>query len=750
MHHVFVSYSRREKQWVSDLVETLRKLGVPVWIDTAEIRISAPWFEEISDAITEADLFLICDSDSWRQSLPCNAEADRAAVAGKPTIRLPAGTDIDEAARIILTEYRRVSAEQRLRTELTTLARDWDRTGRPRAALVSRRQAKRLRRSATATVPIERTFLRASIARARRRTLVAAVITVTVAGSLLAVAVTKAAKNLIDKANAEQAAVFTRNRELRLGQANDPIIALSTATALGGNESFTNADYISDAFRQPEPDDAFKVPAAARRFASQPIRSQVTVLAAAGRAWRRAADASSVRVATMLPRRLHLAPVALPGSLRVRTSATSGAIEVFRNSLLWRRIYLKRPSAASVLSPNGRLLAVAEGNAVDLVDIALGQTRTVLRSSATVIRDVAWSADGNDVWALGPGVVLMWDVRQGVLVDKPDTHFEGVLPAASSGQIWAVSQDGRLSELSVATGTRSRVLRVPDTVTSAAGSPDGSVAALSGEHGLWIIRLSGKGSGATRHEALPNCSLGRAAFKDGSLFALPCLGGPILIVSTRTGKVTGRVSVSPSGAFAVKFLPRSGTLLASDQYATLYSIDGQRHVRTLFVARCGGSISRIAVAPEDSVIIPVGAGTGRVACSSRLQRTGGDAASPGAWRGDSVVDDATSAVAQAAAVSRGGNVFAYGYDDGTVILHPTQNITPTQTVSSVIGAIRDMLVTANDELIVATDAGVVQRISLCERCLSNHALAAAARKVIEHEVAIGVAKRVRPRPAAGT
>src|SRR3954454_8311975 len=59
MHHVFVSYSRRDAEWVNHLVRWLEQAGVGVWLDQRDIPVTLPWLEEVSDAILEADLFVM-------------------------------------------------------------------------------------------------------------------------------------------------------------------------------------------------------------------------------------------------------------------------------------------------------------------------------------------------------------------------------------------------------------------------------------------------------------------------------------------------------------------------------------------------------------------------------------------------------------------------------------------------------------------------------------------------------------------
>jgi hypothetical protein len=747
VHHVFVSYSRRDGAWVDLVVKGLHSAKHPVWIDRKDIAVSAPWIQEITDAITEADLFLICDSPNWKTSLPCSAELQLATAATKRIVRIPVGGELQELLALIKSERERQPVAYRMRTELSTLARDWNRAGRPKSALVSRRRLRLLRLAkddSPGPGPVEEAFLAASTARARRRSMITAALAIVVTASVGGFLILRAAQNEVIKNNDAQAAAYMQIQELKQGEANDPIRALSAATRLGGTESAQNASYISHAFDEPIADDAFRVPAAARRFASHTIASTVAVVARDDRIWARAAAARSVRLASAVRSGVLRHEPGAP-ALRIRVPSDAGEIQVLRHGVLFRRIYVDRHPDAIAVSPDGRELAVGAGNSVDVVDIALGRTRSVLRGSGVAVRDVAWSRDGNRVWALGRGLVMSWRVRDGtVLIDAPQAQFEALLPAGRFGRAWVVTRTGHLEEFDIDTGHRLRLLSVPDTIFSAAADPSGEIAALSGASGVWIVRLGAHAAGKPRRLAVPGCSFGRPAFRNASSFALPCLGGPVLTVSVASAQVVHRLRVPAGGAFAVKFLPRSGVLLVTDEYAGLYTVTPHDGLREVFRALCGGSITRIAVATDDSVVIPVGAGTGLPGCERRLE-VGANPIDPSNWRADSVLDpEISSVVAEAAAVSAAAHVFAYGYDDGTITLHPTENILPTKTITSVVGEIRDMLTTPNDDLLVATKAGVVQRIHLCEDCLSNHALARVAGSVLNRALEIKVAKRTRP------
>ncbi len=108
------------------------------------------------------------------------------------------------------------------------------------------------------------------------------------------------------------------------------------------------------------------------------------------------------------------------------------------------------------------------------------------------------------------------------------------------------------------------------------------------------------------------------------------------------------------------------------------------------------------------------------------------------------VDEPTSnsIVAETAAFSDSGEVFAYGFSDGDIVLHPTLNILPTQTLTTVDGAIRDMYVDPEDDLIVATAGGIVQRIPICDACMNSRALAQVSAGTLERALRIGVVQKV--------
>ena len=55
---VFISYSRRDKEFVERLTQGLASRGKDVWVDWEDIPASAEWLREVQDEIDASDAFL--------------------------------------------------------------------------------------------------------------------------------------------------------------------------------------------------------------------------------------------------------------------------------------------------------------------------------------------------------------------------------------------------------------------------------------------------------------------------------------------------------------------------------------------------------------------------------------------------------------------------------------------------------------------------------------------------------------------
>jgi len=754
MHHVFVSYSRADAEWVRGLVKRLEQRRIDVWIDTDDIPVTVPWLAEVRDSVDESALFLRCDSPAFRGSASCSAEVGFAEHCGKPQYVVSVGTDLDWCAGQIMQTLRQVAPGRAQRTELRVLARDWDRGGRPRARLVSRKARRRLSEGLASPPPAsstEQAFLRASKSRTRWRTAIATAVVSLIMSSAATIVIFQTLQDKVNNVNSQLAIDYSQEH-LGLNQvARDPYSGLQAAAGDGGDESESKGDVISEALLDPTPDDAFAVPGA-RSFVTRPVNRQVVVAAGRGREWQRSSDPGAAgRAATELPGSV---PPAASGGAPSASSADgvtasgdghSGQVRVLRNGHLWRIVSFDAAPAALAFSPDGRFLAATIGEQVEIADVRTAQLRNSLRGATGRLLDVAWSADGTHVWALDSARVFSWLAGDAVtLADDPSADFSAVLPAASPQSVWIVSAH-QLTKISVASGKQTARITVPDTLVSAGASPDGTLALASGDHYLWVIPLSG--AGQPRPVTVPGCPLGRPAFASATTAYLPCLGGSLLRLTLPSAAVTATITVpgesAGNGVFGAAADPGSGTVYVGDEAGYLYAVHGLAAV-PIQASECDAEIEHIAVAPGDRAVLPVGSGSGQGTCTAIGLRAGRDPASQGSWQWNHVIElQQQSIYASAVAFSAGGGSFAIGYSNGTITMHPTLNLAPSLVDATADGMIRGMLTLPDGDLIAATDTGMVQRLRLCDGCISNAALAKVAAGRLKLDERLGLVRQTR-------
>lgn len=93
MADVFLSYSRKDSDFVKRLHDGLAKLGRDVWVDWEDIPLTADWWREIRAGIEAADTFIFIISPDSVASPICNLEIAHARENHKrlvPVVRVPA------------------------------------------------------------------------------------------------------------------------------------------------------------------------------------------------------------------------------------------------------------------------------------------------------------------------------------------------------------------------------------------------------------------------------------------------------------------------------------------------------------------------------------------------------------------------------------------------------------------------------------------------------------------------------------
>jgi hypothetical protein len=329
-------------------------------------------------------------------------------------------------------------------------------------------------------------------------------------------------------------------------------------------------------------------------------------------------------------------------------------------------------------------------------------------------------------------------------------NYNSVLPAASPGAVWIVGVHA-LTELNVATGALLSRISIADTLGSAGAAPDGSVALVSGTRYLWVVPLSpAVGRGRPRHITLPGFDLGRPTFADDATAYVPCIGGSLLRLSLPSAKVVSVITVSSFGVYGATAVPGTDIVYAGDKAGYLSVGQGQTFTTPIEASECDMEVQRIAVAPGDQAVLPVGSGSGEGTCGKvGLRAQGSDPANPGSWTWNTIIDaQELSIYGSAAAFSPHGESLAIGYSNGTITMYPTYNLYPTVVDNTADGMIRDMLTLANGDLIAVTNTGLVQRLQLCDGCISNADLSKVAAAQLRLAERLGLTRKVKTFPAS--
>ena len=85
MRQLFISYARKNKPDVDDLVRDLDALGYQTWVDSS-LRGGQTWWEEILRRIADSDVFLVVVSRHTLSSVACKRELEWALALNKPVL----------------------------------------------------------------------------------------------------------------------------------------------------------------------------------------------------------------------------------------------------------------------------------------------------------------------------------------------------------------------------------------------------------------------------------------------------------------------------------------------------------------------------------------------------------------------------------------------------------------------------------------------------------------------------------------
>jgi WD40 repeat protein len=491
MSDVFVSYSRRDGEFVQGLAASLEAQGKTVWLDTQGIGDGEVFPEAIRRAIEGSDAFVFVLSPESVRSRYCESEVGYAVELQKrivPVLRSPVADDeVPEAIRVrnwipYTPDADQDAAAKRLATALDTdfeharahthwlvKALEWDEAGHDRGFLLRGGELAAAEswlagvadRAEPAPTALQREYLHVSRTTATRRQrglMIASLIAVVVAVGLAVFA-------LISRNQARHEASVARSRA----------IAAESEAQLSIDPGRSLLLAVAAVRVAPTPQAVFALRGA---LDASPLERQLNVGAQVV-GWGPAISYS--------PDGRRLA---------VGSSSTPGGVTIFAipSGRVLRRIRLGAPAAIVAFGPDGSQLAVETlnpkgPNHVLIVDAYTGATRQIDQDLAPnyLFNNFAFSRNGPALFFANGYGAVRWNLRT-----KQKRHWSASSPTGLGHRlgvgVLALSPDGRrvvvggfpgLALLDTATG---RVLATADlhrTVFWVTFSPNGSQLAVA-------------------------------------------------------------------------------------------------------------------------------------------------------------------------------------------------------------------------------------------------------------------------------
>jgi WD40 repeat protein len=452
---VFISYSRRDLDFVRKLCGALVARGKDAWVDWEDIPPTAEWLEEVFQAIESSDNFLFVITPDSLTSEVCARELAHALERRKrlvPVLRRPAdGRPVPEAlaarnwtfvreeddfAASVETLVTALDTDLdwvRAHTRLLGRALEWEKRGADASLLLRGRDlddAERWVASQSADreplpTPLQMEYVLASrrTTTRRQRLLVgAALVAVVVASTLAALAWWQRNEAVEQRRVAElnERLALSRERaaEARAAVDVDPRSALTLAvSALATARTNEAADSLRAALRAPLPSSLVRV-GDTRVWDAELSADGARLITASedGRAriWNRATG----RLLASIKVGVELSSARLtPDERFLLTAPRNGET----GSRLWRAAggaqtpiaTFGRQVFAAALSPDGRLVATAGADGVQVWSRSgRGRAGRLLRlpSTAEPPRTVEFSDDGSTIAAASPTVAAVWAV----------------------------------------------------------------------------------------------------------------------------------------------------------------------------------------------------------------------------------------------------------------------------------------------------------------------------------------------------
>ena len=612
MADLFLSYSRRDSEFVRKLADALTDKGKDVWVDVEGIRDAEVFPAALRRAVEQSDGFVFVISPDSVDSEFCEQEVSHAVELGKRIVplalrRVPddeipepirerhwipfdSEADFTNGVDRLVTALDTDLDHVRAHTRWLVKALDWEARNRDRAMLVrgseladSEQWIQQGAGKDPEPTPLQYEYVYASRAAAARRLRVL----VGAMGIALAVAIALAVVALSQRNEARHQTKTARSRELasvsERQQTVDPQLAILLAIQAVKTQATPEAMF---ALRSAL--DASPVLESYRHKSGFPFS---LAFSPDGRMLAFAAPEGRDGVVRVLDSRTSRPLYALyPGGRADRTHAP-GQVPSLGSQV---------PLPNSVtFTPEGNTLAVGlDSGGVALYDAHSGKFLRRLGGPDDHINTVAFSAGGKRMVTAGLGQPKLWDLASGrVLLSLPLPSGNGSDAAITADGRWiaASSFDSRLLVVDTRTG-RSRIDRTGRFALGLDFSPTAPELATVAGQSLLIVDVP---SGRTRVLAkFPTAQSNDVRWSpDGKRVAVALSDGTAMVWDAQTGELLRREVGHRCCVISVAFSP-DGKRLATgslDRTVQVSAADDKARART----QAGGRVAGLAFAGDN-------------------------------------------------------------------------------------------------------------------------------------------------------
>jgi WD40 repeat protein len=735
MHHVFISYSRKQTRQVSTVVSLLEADGVSVWMDRSDIPEGVPWELQLRRAVREADLVAYFVSDDWKRSQACASERDLVREFSKPALVIELVDDhfdANSAAHTIETTLAGLGPKVAIQTDLESAAAAWAEQGHRRKLLARGRELTKfrtVRRQQTATATAAE-YLTASV-RAHRLHILDAILGMVVIG--LCLAFIRAAPTAIDNANkarADSLSSLSQYAAITIAQANGPYAILDAALTVPADDekTLTSGTYTMMAINALQLD--------------IPIDN---------------GDTADTRFASWVFPEAGTQQQSDNGTLLARVSDDQTRVVISnvadRDTLLADVTVFGAPIALA-FSPDGRILATLSHQAITLVDPIRGIVwRTLDGADLSQADSLAWSADGRQIAASRSTThtITVWPVLTETQI-LGDTGL-WIMDSTTLGTTGKVAFLGRDGSVAVVDPTATPAVRLltdvlpggiaTDVAANSTGTTIYIIVQAQGTFGLYNLDMT---TNTSRRIALPDdCAPTSVATNpsDDSMIYMAC---DARIIEVRPNGEVATQTTTDIASISALTVSNNGVVLAGAAggggvfpYNADLSPEKISYTNPMAdspISACAGATPQdIAIRPDSEEAYIATDGTGFDMCARTLSLTGTTT-----WHMDiPPISVPSASQSRAVAAAPDGSVAAFGLSDGSVQILRAGDGLPGWRWNEQYGEIRGVQFTPDSKnVIIGTRDGLITMVPTYADRMDGATLRSLAQQMLDRAKQLGL------------